>query len=109
MRRITAIVRPTRLDPVLCALDRAGVAGATVSLARGFGRQRGFHELHDGAGYADDLVAKLKVECAVSDDRFVEAVRALTRAARTGRVGDGKIWIERVQDAAEIGAAPAGF
>jgi nitrogen regulatory protein PII len=101
MRRITAIVRPTRLDPVLCALDRAGVECASVSPARGFGRQKGRAELHRGTGFAEDLVAKLRVECAVPDDLLMLAVGALVRAARTGRIGDGKVWIEHVQEAHE--------
>jgi len=109
MRRITAIVRPTRLDPVLCALDRVGVAGTTVTLARGFGRQKGHRELHHGAGFAEDLVPKLRIECAVPEERLMDTVRALVRAARTGRVGDGKILIERVQDTTEIRAVPHGF
>ena len=108
MRRITAIVRPTRLEPVLCALARAGVAGATVSEVRGFGRQKGQRELHRGAGFADDLVPKRRIECVVPDERLVDAVRALARAARTGRVGDGKIWIDGVAEVVRIRTGDRG-
>jgi nitrogen regulatory protein PII len=108
VRRITAIVRPTRLEPILCALARAGAAGATVSEVRGFGRQKGRRELHRGAGFADDLVPKRKIECVVPDDRLLEVVRALARAARTGRVGDGKIWIDGVAEIVRIGSGERG-
>jgi nitrogen regulatory protein P-II 1 len=108
VRRITAIVRPTRLEPVLCALARAGVLGATVSEVRGFGRQKGQRELHRGAGFADDLVPKRKIECVVPEDRLVEVVRALARAARTGRVGDGKIWIGAVAEVVRIRTGERG-
>jgi nitrogen regulatory protein PII len=108
VRRITAIVRPTRLEPVLCALAHAGVAGATVSEVRGFGRQKGQRELHHGAGLADDLVEKRRIECVVPDDRLVEVVRALARAARTGRVGDGKLWIEGVAEAVRVRTGERG-
>ena len=108
MRRITAIVRPTRLEPVLCALLRAGVTGASVAEVRGFGRQKGQHELHRGAGFADDLVPKRRVECVVPDERLLEVVRLLARAARTGRVGDGKIWIDAVAEGVRIRTGERG-
>jgi nitrogen regulatory protein P-II 1 len=107
VRRVTAIVRPTRLEPALCALARAGV-GATVSEVRGFGRQKGRRELHRGAGFADDLVPKRRIECVVPDDRLVDVVRALARAARTGRVGDGMLWIDGVAEAVRIRSGERG-
>ena len=108
MRRITAIIRPTRLEPVLCALASAGVTAASVSEVRGFGRQKGRRELHHGAGFADDLVPKRKVECVVPEERLPEVVRALARVARTGRVGDGKIWIDGVAEAVRIRTGERG-
>jgi nitrogen regulatory protein PII len=108
VRRITAIVRPTRLEPVLWALLRAGVTGATVTEVRGSGRQKGQCELHRGAGFADDLVSRRKIECAVPEHRLVEVVRALARAARTGRVGDGKIWISAVTEVVRIRTGERG-
>jgi nitrogen regulatory protein PII len=108
MRRITAIVRPTRLEQALGALEGAGALGATVTPVRGFGRHKGFTEVHHGAGYVDDLVTKVQIECAVPDGRLMEAVRALARATRTGRVGDGKILIERVDEAVRIRTGERG-
>jgi nitrogen regulatory protein P-II 1 len=108
VRRITAIVRPTRLEPALCALARIGVTGATVSEVRGLGRQKGQRELHGGAGFADDLVPKRKVECVVPEHRLLDAVRALARAARTGRVGDGQLWVEPVAEVVRIRSGERG-
>jgi nitrogen regulatory protein P-II 1 len=93
MKLITAIVKPFKLEDVKEALQRAGVHGMTVTEARGFGRQRGQKEVYRGAEYEVDFVPKVRVEALVDDDQVEQVVEPLMAAARTGRIGDGKILV----------------
>ncbi len=93
MKLITAIIKPFRLDDVRNALSEVGVNGMTVTEVKGFGRQRGHTELYRGAEYVVDFLPKSKIEVAVADDLVERVVEAITAAARTGKVGDGKIFV----------------
>ncbi len=93
MKLITAIIKPSRLDPVLDALKEAGVAGLTVSEVRGFGRQKGKTEVYRGAEYEVKLLPKVKVEVVAALDTVDAIVDAIARAAQTGKIGDGKVWV----------------
>jgi nitrogen regulatory protein PII len=93
MKLITAVVKPFRLDDVRNALAEVGVQGMTVTEVKGFGRQRGHTELYRGAEYVVDFLPKVKVEVAVTDDLVDRAIEAIIEAAKTGKVGDGKIFV----------------
>ena len=93
MKLITLIIKPFKLDDVREALAEAGVQGMTVTEVKGFGRQRGHTELYRGAEYVVDFLPKIRVETAVSDDAADQVIEAAMRAAKTGRVGDGKIFV----------------
>lgn len=93
MKLITAIIKPSRLDAVIEALKDVSAAGITVSEVRGFGRQRGRTEIYRGAEYEVMLLPKMRIEVVIGDDRADAAVEAITDAARTGKIGDGKIWV----------------
>lgn len=93
MKLITAIIKPSRLDPVLDALKAIGVGGLTVSEVRGFGRQKGKTEVYRGAEYEVKLLPKVKVEIAIPAERVDSVVEALANAAKTGKIGDGKVWV----------------
>ena len=93
MKLITAIIKPFKLDDVRAALSEIGISGMTVTEVKGFGRQRGHTELYRGAEYVVDFVPKTRVEVAVKDDLLDQVVEAIVSAARTGKVGDGKIFI----------------
>jgi nitrogen regulatory protein P-II 1 len=102
MKKIEAIVKPFKLDEVKAALLEIGVQGMTVTEARGFGRQKGHTELYRGAEYAVDFVPKVKIEAVIPDTLLEKAVLAITESARTGRIGDGKIFVSDVSDAVRI-------
>jgi nitrogen regulatory protein P-II 1 len=102
VKKIEAIVKPFKLDEVKSALMEIGVQGMTVTEARGFGRQKGHTELYRGAEYVVDFVPKVKLELVVQDTLLEKAVIAITDAARTGRIGDGKIFVSDVADAVRI-------
>jgi nitrogen regulatory protein P-II 2 len=93
MKLITAIIKPSRLDPVLEALKEVGIGGLTVSEVRGFGRQKGKTEVYRGAEYEVKLLPKVKVEVAAPDEVVEKVVDAIAAAAKTGKIGDGKIWV----------------
>jgi len=93
MKLITAIIKPSRLDPVLEALKEAGIGGLTVSEVRGFGRQKGKTEVYRGAEYEVKLLPKVKVEVAAPNEVVEKVVDAIAAAAKTGKIGDGKIWV----------------
>lgn len=93
MKLITAIIKPSRLDPVIDALKEVGVAGLTVSEIRGFGRQKGKTEVYRGAEYEVKLLPKVKVEIVVASEAVEQVAAALCEAAKTGKIGDGKIWV----------------
>ena len=102
MKLVTAIIKPSRLDPVLDAIKDAGATGLTVSEVRGFGRQRGKTEVYRGAEYEVKLLPKMKLEILVPSDRVDPLVDAISLAARSGKVGDGKIWVVDVETAMRI-------
>ncbi len=102
MKLVTAIIKPFKLDEVREALGEAGVQGLTVTEVKGFGRQKGHTELYRGAEYVVDFLPKVKVEVAVPADRVDEVVDAIVRAARTGKIGDGKIFVRSLGPAVRI-------
>jgi nitrogen regulatory protein PII len=96
MKLVTAIIKPFKLDEVRSALSDIGVSGMTVTEVKGFGRQRGHTELYRGAEYVVDFVPKTRVEVAVRSDIVDQAIEAIMKAARTGKVGDGKIFVTNI-------------
>ena len=102
MKLVTAIVKPFKLDDVKEALRGMGVQGMTVSEVRGFGRQRGHTEVYRGAEYTIDFVPKVKVEVLVDDSATDDVVDAVISSARTGKIGDGKLWVTEVADVVRI-------
>ena len=102
MQKIEAIIQPSRLDAVKDALVEAGVSGITIFEARGHGRQKGHTEFYRGREYSVDLLPKVKLELVVADDLVEKAVGAIIGAARTGRIGDGKIFLSRIDEAIRI-------
>ena len=92
MRLVTAVIKPFKLDEVRAALTAFGVQGLTVSQSSGYGRQRGHTEVYRGAEYTVDLVPKVRLEVLVDDDDVDDVVEVIVRAARTGKIGDGKVW-----------------
>jgi nitrogen regulatory protein PII len=108
MKLVTAIIKPFRLDDVRNALGEVGIQGMTVSEVKGFGRQRGHTELYRGAEYVVDFLPKAKVEVAVSDDLVERTVEAIIDAAKTGKVGDGKIFVTTLDQAWRIRTGETG-
>ncbi|KZC36984.1 MULTISPECIES: P-II family nitrogen regulator [Rhodanobacter] len=102
MKMITSVIRPYKLDEVRDALAHAGVSGITVTEVRGFGRQKGHTELYRGAEYVVDFLPKLKVEVVVPDELLDAALEEIQRAARTGNVGDGKVFVTGVEQVLRI-------
>ena len=102
MKLITSIIKPFKLDEVRGALAEVGVTGLTVTEVKGFGRQKGHTELYRGAEYVVDFLPKVKVEVVVADDRVDSAIEAITKAARTGKIGDGKIFVSPIEQAIRI-------
>ena len=108
MKLITAIVRPFKLDEVREALSSAGVSGITVTEVKGFGRQKGHTELYRGAEYVVDFLPKVKVEAAVKDDLLEQVIEAIEKAASTGKIGDGKIFVFDLEQAIRIRTGETG-
>ena len=108
MKKVEAIVKPHKLDDVKTALTQVGVQGLTVTEVRGFGRQKGHKEQYRGAEYTIDLVPKVKVEVVVADGAVGSVVEAITRAARTGEIGDGKIFVYNLESATRIRTGEKG-
>jgi len=108
MKKIEAIIKPFKLDEVKEALQEIGVQGITVTEAKGFGRQKGHTELYRGAEYVVDFLPKVKVEIVIPDDRVEPAVEAIQKAARTGRIGDGKIFVLNIEEAIRIRTGETG-
>ena len=102
MRKIEAVIQPSRLDAVKDALHEVGVDGMTVSEVRGHGRQKGHTEVYRGSEYTVDLLPKIKIEMVVPDNLADAAVQAILKSAKTGKIGDGKIFLTRVDDAIRI-------
>jgi len=108
MKQITAIIKPFKLDEVREALAELGVSGLTVTEVKGFGRQKGHTELYRGAEYVVDFLPKVRVEVIVSDGAVEQAVDAVIKAARTGRIGDGKIFVTQVEEVIRIRTGETG-
>jgi nitrogen regulatory protein PII len=108
MKMITAIIKPFKLDDVRDAVSETGVQGMTVTEVRGFGRQKGHTELYRGAEYVVDFLPKLKLEIAVPDERVDAVVEAISEAAASGRIGDGKIFIQNLERAHRIRTGEEG-
>jgi nitrogen regulatory protein P-II 1 len=108
MKKIEAIIKPFKLDDVKEALQEIGLQGMTVVEAKGFGRQKGHTELYRGAEYVVDFLPKLKVEVVVADDQVEGALEAIQKAAKTGKIGDGKIFVLDVQNVVRIRTGETG-
>jgi nitrogen regulatory protein P-II 1 len=108
VKKIEAVIKPFKLDDVKDALHDAGVSGMTVTEVKGFGRQKGHTELYRGAEYVIDFLPKVKVEIVVEDNLVDNVVEAITEAARTGRIGDGKIFVSPIDEAVRIRTGDKG-
>ncbi|MBO6634509.1 P-II family nitrogen regulator [Parvibaculum sp.] len=108
MKKIEAIIKPFKLDEVKEALQEVGLQGITVTEAKGFGRQKGHTELYRGAEYVVDFLPKVKIEVVLNDEMVAKAVEAIQQAARTGRIGDGKIFISNVEESIRIRTGETG-
>ena len=108
MKKIEAIIKPSKLDEVKEALHEIGLQGITVLEAKGFGRQKGHTELYRGAEYVVDFLPKVKIEIVVDDGMLERAVEAIQQAAQTGRIGDGKIFITPVEEAIRVRTGERG-
>jgi nitrogen regulatory protein PII len=108
MKMLIAIIKPFRLDAVREALAEAGVQGMTVTEVRGFGRQKGHTELYRGAEYTVDLLPKIKLEVALTPDQVEGAIEAIARAAKTGQIGDGKIFVYDLNQTVRIRTGESG-
>lgn len=108
MKKIEALIRHFKLDDVKDALMQCGVHGMTVTEVRGFGRQKGHTEMYRGAEYTIDFVPKIKIEAVVTDAELTDAVNAITQAAKTGQVGDGKIFVTSLENVVRIRTGEAG-
>jgi nitrogen regulatory protein P-II 2 len=108
MKMITAIIKPFKLDEVREALSGIGVSGITVTEVKGFGRQKGHTELYRGAEYVVDFLPKVKVEAALKDDLVERAIEAIEKAANTGKIGDGKIFVTAIEQAIRIRTGETG-
>jgi len=108
MKKIEAIIKPFKLDEVKEALQAVGLQGMTVVEAKGFGRQKGHTELYRGAEYVVDFLPKLKLELVVADDQVEGALEAIQTAAKTGKIGDGKIFVSSVEQAIRIRTGETG-
>ncbi|GAA0420186.1 P-II family nitrogen regulator [Cocleimonas flava] len=108
MKLITAIVKPFKLDDVREALSEIGISGITVTEVKGFGRQKGHTELYRGAEYVVDFLPKVKIEAAVSDDIVDQVIESVTKAANTGKIGDGKIFVTDIEQTIRIRTGETG-
>ena len=108
MKLVTAIIKPFKLDEVREALSAVGVSGITVTEVKGFGRQKGHTELYRGAEYVVDFLPKVKVEAAVKDDLVEQVVEAIEKSAKTGKIGDGKIFVSALEQVLRIRTGETG-
>ncbi len=108
MKKIEAIIKPFKLDEVKDALNEIGVRGMTITEVKGFGRQKGHSELYRGAEYVVDFLPKVKLEMMLPDNMAEEAIRVIARTAKTGKIGDGKIFISHIDDAIRIRTGQRG-
>jgi nitrogen regulatory protein P-II 1 len=109
MKQITAVIKPFKLEEVREALADVGVSGLTVTEVKGFGRQKGHTELYRGAEYVVDFLPKVKVEIVLGDDAVEAAIDAIRKAAQTGRIGDGKIFVSNIEDVIRIRTGETGL
>jgi nitrogen regulatory protein P-II 1 len=109
VKKIEAIIKPFKLDEVKEALQEVGLQGITVTEAKGFGRQKGHAELYRGAEYIVDFLPKVKIEIVIPDDLVEKAIDAIRRAAQTGRIGDGKIFVSNIEEAVRIRTGESGL
>jgi len=108
MKLVTAVIKPFRLDDVRDALSRIGIQGMTVTEVKGFGRQKGHTELYRGAEYVVDFLPKVKLEVAISEELVEQALEAISEAARTGKIGDGKIFVYGIEQVIRIRTGETG-
>jgi len=102
MKKIEAIIKPFKLEEVKDALGGVGIEGMTVSEVKGFGRQKGHTEIYRGSEYTVDFLPKVKIEIVISDEQLDAAVTAIVKAAKTGKIGDGKVFVSNIEDAIRI-------
>ena len=108
MKLVTAVIKPFKLDDVREALSEIGVQGITVTEVKGFGRQKGHTELYRGAEYVVDFLPKVKIEVAIADGSLDQVIEAIAKAANTGKIGDGKIFVTELQQAIRIRTGETG-
>lgn len=108
MKLVTAIIKPFKLDDVRESLSEIGVQGITVTEVKGFGRQKGHTELYRGAEYVVDFLPKVKIDVAIADDQLDHVIEAITKAANTGKIGDGKIFVVNLEQAIRIRTGETG-
>ena len=108
MKLVTAIIKPFKLDDVRESLSEIGVQGITVTEVKGFGRQKGHTELYRGAEYVVDFLPKVKIDVAIADDQLDRVIEAITKAANTGKIGDGKIFVVNLEQAIRIRTGEVG-
>ena len=108
MKKVEAIIKPFKLDEVKEPLSESGIQGITVSEVKGFGRQKGHTELYRGAEYVVDFIPKIKMEIIVQDDMAAKVVEVISEAARTGRIGDGKIFVSNIEEVVRIRTGESG-
>ena len=108
MKKIEAVIKPFKLDEVREALSEIGIAGLTVTEVKGFGRQKGHTELYRGAEYVVDFIPKIKLELAIADDLVAKVVEVIEKTAKTGRIGDGKIFVTAVEEVIRIRTGETG-
>ena len=109
MKQITAVIKPFKLEEVREALAEVGVSGLTVTEVKGFGRQKGHTELYRGAEYVVDFLPKVKLEIVLGDDQVERAIEAIRKAAATGKIGDGKIFVSNIEEAVRIRTGESGI
>lgn len=102
MKKIEAVIKPFKLEEVKDALAEVGIEGMTVAEVKGFGRQKGHTEIYRGSEYTVDFLPKIKLEIVVSDDKVESATKAITEAAKTGKIGDGKVFVSSIEEAIRI-------
>ncbi len=102
MKKIEAIIKPFKLEEVKDALSEVGIEGMTVTEVKGFGRQKGHTEIYRGSEYTVDFLPKIKLELVISEDKSDEAVAAIVKAAKTGKIGDGKVFVSNIEEAVRI-------
>lgn len=108
MRKVEAIIKPFKLEEVKEALSGLGIEGMTVSEVKGFGRQKGHTEIYRGSEYTVDFLPKIKIEVVLPEEQVEDAVKAIVNAAKTGKIGDGKVFITKIEDAVRIRTGETG-